>query len=1599
MPNRVTHPQSDVKLGGLSEAISRLRGAGKPDTAAAAAGLVEAAQRHCDGPIELAALTEAADVLLSAFEAAPPQDRPTIANAAHAFIDLARLTSVRHAAYPADIGHPGGQWLQRVISLIDNTDFTVGRMFRQRAAQHADKTLWIVPHGDIVTEYSWREIAESTERIARGILAVLGEDAVAALFTPNCVEGALVDLACLTNGIFNTMVPANAVDSQLKHILTESGARILFVSGAEQLQRSLAVFERIPTLECVVTLSSRGTFPGAGVMTLDDLVDRADEIQASRLTDRLAGVRSSDIATTMYTSGTTGAPKGIKFSHLNLVSKRFSRAAALPDIDENEVFLCYLPLYHTFGRYLEMLGCVHLAATYVFAESASTETLIAHMKRFRPTAMISVPKKWLDLYRRVNVADGPPDDPEEAGRALRELTGGRLRWGLSAAGRLDPAIFRFYQYNHIDLLSGYGMTEGTGGITMTPPGQYADNSIGTALPGIELGFGEDHELLLRGPYVTPGYTDEQDNAASFRDGWFCTGDIVSCDDAGFLAHVDRKKDIYKNASGRTIAPQRVEALFADFPEVSRVFAVGDGREYVTLLVRPNVDYPELAFDTMSATEQQEYFRGLVASCNRFLAPFERIVNFAVIDRDFSLEKEELTPKGSFRRTVVEENFRDFIEPMYASASIERIVGGVRVRIPVAFLQHLGVTESGVHSEGDLLTFQAIHKQLRIRSDANVADRVWIGNCCYDAAYHMIDLDDWFRLPALWVGNAELTHITGEGILLWSVSGHHQGTSSRMVGVQAPGVPIEEWVHRLETPRGVAPSLLAIHAAAVALSAEARGAALRAVDYLAGAMTGGRVHYQDLAEAHLQHASQHPDEAVRSRAFVTLVEHQPAEAFGRTASVFTGSLLDFLVDDACERLASSGIAAAKWTSLTRAFSSLRRTVAHAGSDRAESFAVRLLRSLARLADLKEDFFLPVRRELAAWRSASVPKALRRCASELAESLTESFRQHLGIRQDKATDPATGRDYTWGDTLLFEDGIDPNELERMTAALQHTELIREAVYIFHQRQLIDLDDLSPGSIWVSLIRTQYGRSIYHVGVRPRSPQRCDFTLYVRNTASRETFLTDLGLMCVAAGGDGEAPLTPQLGGYFPEYGIATLEHIPGESVQALIAHMHEHPDKDVRQRLKDTWKHLSWSALTAAFEFYRRTEAQWTLTGTLTRSIAVPLNDFDENTRIASAAGWQPFESPLSMIQRVKHAFADRVNFHFPSLRPETGNEVLFAAAIEALGLREGIEFLRIAIDEGERNDGPSEDLEQLCREMKAYVRRTEDCGYMPKSLCFAIARYHSWAAEVPDADVHARAIQLQELQSNYRIDAAAKKFPGSRLRLYAETVLKDSPAEGKATIEHAIHRLREGADIKDVLGRLYTDLQEKLPSYDQRYFLTRAAYPHLALDEKAELVTTSEAGPRRAELVTSHIDRTNREVRIRPAASAREIDTLHRIFYIGGIGGGISAHEKFLVTVDQAGYVIAGVGYFRRTPKHVLLDKIAVLPRCRGRGIGKLLLHEFLRRQAADGADIVSAQFIRAQWLSQFGFQSHLRYAGVVFPLGELQEAPATPDAPEPPQGP
>jgi long-chain acyl-CoA synthetase len=735
------------------------------------------------GVIPLALLDDTRE----AFAGVAPQDLPELAGIVETLVGRSRspearaparqalfrlLDAVRRRSFTRSL--PPGQvdaWLRLLVPVIDQADYTFGEMLHSRE-ETDPKTVALRVLGSDAGELSVAEVARRTRAIARGLLAHFGseDDARVAILSENSLESALCDLACLANGILDFPLPANAVPDQIVYMLRHSGARVLFASDEEQLAKVLPSLAALPDLRDVICFS-RSAADRHGLLSLEQLVGQGGDYDDAFREARAMAVRSRDLATVMYTSGTTGKPKGIQFSHLNIVSKRLCRGFALPDVGEGDVFLAYLPLYHTFGRWLELAGSLWWGATYTFARSTAAPSLINDFKDVRPTIFISVPKKWFELHD-ASVREAASDDPDETAAHLRALTGTRLRYGLSAAGYLDPVVFRAFHNAGVELCSGYGMTEATGGITMTPPGGYVNDSIGRPLPGIECRRADDGELLIRGPSVSPGYhTQEGPDATVIDDeGWFHTGDLVSVDDAGHLRITGRKKEIYKNRNGQTIAPQRVENLFRDFEAVSQAFLVGDHREYNTLLVWPNYDVPGLG--QKGPAELREFLSSLVASANRFLAPFERVVAFQVLPRALDEAHGELTHKATFKREVVEKNWKDLIERMYEQKALAFPVDGMYLRIPNWVLREMGVLQHEVLLRDG--TLWAGGRTLKVGLAPSAPGSLRLGDMAYATDGTVVDLGALLARPALWLGNEALRAFLDEEAFLALVARRHKG---------------------------------------------------------------------------------------------------------------------------------------------------------------------------------------------------------------------------------------------------------------------------------------------------------------------------------------------------------------------------------------------------------------------------------------------------------------------------------------------------------------------------------------------------------------------------------------------------------------------------------------------------------------------------------------------------------------------------------------------------------------------------------------------------------------------------------------------------------
>jgi long-chain acyl-CoA synthetase len=569
---------------------------------------------------------------------------------------------------------------------------------------------------------SGRELVEQVRDLSLGLSAIgMRPGDRVGLLSESRPEWIFADLAVLVAGGVTTPIYPTLSADQVAFILRDSGARLAIVSTASLFQKIVAVAAGLPALESVIVMDDAAeSRPPQGaawsVHALADIVAAGHRRilggwgVAREFEQAAMAVRPGDLATIVYTSGTTGDPKGVRLTHGNLASNVRGVQGVL-DLHEGDIALSFLPLCHAFER---LVSYVYLACgvSVVFAESF--DTVARDLLVVRPTVMSGVPRAFEKLHARV-LAKGREETgimrrvfelsmrvADARGRVLsegrpmpawlslqsrvadrlvfsriREGIGGRGRFFVSGSAPLRAETLRFFRGVGLPLLEGYGLTEASPVISVCALSDTHPGSVGRPLPGVEVRIAADGEILARGPNIMEGYHGRPaDTAEVLRDGWLHTGDIGSVDADGYLTVTDRKKELLVTSGGKKIAPQPIEAALRRDAIVADALLVGDGRHFLSALIVPNVKevcsvigvpVPEGLAATQALVDRADVrakFQALVDAVNAPLAPFERIKQFVLLPRDFSTDPGAITPTLKVKRRVVETTYREVIETMY-----------------------------------------------------------------------------------------------------------------------------------------------------------------------------------------------------------------------------------------------------------------------------------------------------------------------------------------------------------------------------------------------------------------------------------------------------------------------------------------------------------------------------------------------------------------------------------------------------------------------------------------------------------------------------------------------------------------------------------------------------------------------------------------------------------------------------------------------------------------------------------------------------------------------------------------------------------------------
>jgi len=596
---------------------------------------------------------------------------------------------------------------------------TIPAIFWNAVAQRGPKVWLRQKHLGIWRSWTWQQVGEAVREIAGGLLALgFARADTASILSNTVVEWVLSDLAVLScNGVANGIYPTDA-PAQVHYLCEDSRTSILFVEDEEQLDKALEVRGQLPLLRKIIVFDMEGLrgLEDEQVMSLDALRELGRQYnrqQPGAVDERVRGVRPEDLAILVYTSGTTGKPKGAMHSHAGLVytARGYNTLIARGEDDE---CMCFLPLCHIAERMGGEYFSMYTGAKLNFVENP--ETVPENVREISPTVFTAVPRVWEKFYSGVMIGLRESTRLQQAAygwaigvgrqvaeRALagqpvgaglkvrfrlarwlaldnvRRLIGiHRARFLVTGAAPISPELVKWYLSLGVPMLEVWGMTETCGASTGVPAARIKPGTIGPAASYNQVRVDPaTGEIQVKGPNVFMGYLNQPEKTRETftEDGWLRTGDVGSVDDDGYLRITDRMKDIIITAGGKNVTPSELENELKFSPYITDAVVIGDKRPYLTAIVmidQENVekyaqehDVPFSNYASLTrAQEVQDLIQAEIDRVNAKFARVEQIKRFFLLDTQLTAEDEELTPTMKLKRKLVEKKYAPQIEAMY-----------------------------------------------------------------------------------------------------------------------------------------------------------------------------------------------------------------------------------------------------------------------------------------------------------------------------------------------------------------------------------------------------------------------------------------------------------------------------------------------------------------------------------------------------------------------------------------------------------------------------------------------------------------------------------------------------------------------------------------------------------------------------------------------------------------------------------------------------------------------------------------------------------------------------------------------------------------------
>jgi long-chain acyl-CoA synthetase len=538
---------------------------------------------------------------------------------------------------------------------------TVYSLFTDRIKKYATDTsdpkdVFYFRSGDRWQGISWQRFEQETFDFATALLSYgLKRGGSVCILMGNVPEWPISDIGTIiAGGVGVGLYPTSSAE-QIAYIIDHSDAEFVLVDSREQLQKVLSVREQLPQVRHIIVLDA-DAFASNDVISYRDFIERGRTERAplaTLLQERVEGAKPDDIAIMVYTSGTTGAPKGACLSHRYILNSVESLRRTIP-IYDTDVSFSYLPFCHVAERISGLYNRLYAGASAYFVDDLAR--LGEYMLEVKPTVFASLPRFFEKIHARAAAEMEQLPQAEHArflATKVKDYFGGRIRLATSGGAPLPLEVAEFFAAAGLPILQAYGLTENVC-VAFNRPYEYKFGTVGPPMPGCDVRIAEDKEILVRSAMMFSGYYKAPEETAKvFSDGWLLTGDLGEFDEDGFLKIIGRKKELIVTSTGKKISPALLENMLKEHHVISQAMVYGEGRSYLVALI------------TVNTAVTQEMVQSIIDGVNRRVSSTESIKRFAILDRDLEIERDEITPTGKLKRDVITNRFREVIDELYA----------------------------------------------------------------------------------------------------------------------------------------------------------------------------------------------------------------------------------------------------------------------------------------------------------------------------------------------------------------------------------------------------------------------------------------------------------------------------------------------------------------------------------------------------------------------------------------------------------------------------------------------------------------------------------------------------------------------------------------------------------------------------------------------------------------------------------------------------------------------------------------------------------------------------------------------------------------------